>query len=125
MTRIRILLVGLPPLLRDILGEAFARETDVEVVASDATRADMDSLVRETRPDVIVTGVAAVDATVASEIRRIAPSALVIAVAVNGDRATLYSGNDPLEITDLSIDLLLRTIRAHCAVKDSTRLPPA
>jgi chemotaxis response regulator CheB len=125
MTRIRILLVGLPPLLRDILGEAFARETDVEVVASDATRADMESLVRETRPDVIVTSAAAVDATAAGEIRRILPLALVVAVAANGDRATLYGGHAPLEITDLSIDLLLRTIRAHCAVKDSTRLPPA
>ena len=125
MTRIRILLVGLPPLLSDILGEAFARETDVEVVASDATRADMESLVRETRPDVVVSSVAAVDATAAGEIRRIAPSALVIAVAVNGDRATLYGRDNPLEITDLSIALLLRTIRAHCAEKDNTRLPPA
>ena len=125
MTRIRILLVGLPPLLRDILGEAFAREMDVDVVASDATRADMESLVRETRPDVVVSGVAAVDGTAAGEIRRIAPSALVIAIAVNGDRATLYSGSTPLEITDLSINLLLRTIRAHCAEKDNTRLPPA
>jgi len=125
MTRIRILLVGLPPLLRDILGEAFARETDVDVVASDATRADMESLVRETRPDVVVSGVAAVDATTAGVIRRITPSALVIAIAVNGDRATLYSGSTPLEITDLSISLLLWTIRAHCAEKDNTRLPPA
>ena len=125
MTRIRILLVGLPPLLRDILGEAFARETDVDVVASDATRADMESLVRETRPDVVVSGVAAVDATTAGVIRRITPSALVIAIAVNGDRATLYGGDSPLEITDLSIDLLLRTVRAHCAEKDNTRLPPA
>jgi chemotaxis response regulator CheB len=125
MTRIRILLVGLPPLLSDILGEAFARETDVEVVASDAPRADMESLVRETRPDVVVSGVAAIDATAAGEIRRIAPSALVIAIAVNGDRATLYGGSTPLEITDLSINLLLRTIRAHCAEKDNTRLPPA
>jgi len=125
MTRIRILLVGLPPLLRDILGEAFARETDVDVVASDATRADMESLARETHPDVVVSGVAAVDATTAGVIRRITPSALVIAIAVNGDRATLYGGDSPLEITDLSIDLLLRTIRAHCAEKDNTRLPPA
>jgi len=123
--RIRILLVGLPPLLRDILGEAFARETDVEVVASDATRADMESLVRETRPEVVVTSGTASNATVVADIRRLVPSALVIAVSANGDRATAYAGGDPLEITDLSIDLLLRTIRAHCAAKDSTRLPPA
>lgn len=126
MTRIRILLVGLPPLLRDILGEAFARESDVDVVTSDAPHADLPSLVRVTRPDVIMTTASTVDASVTSDLRRIVPLAVVVAIASKGDRATLFrAGAEPLEIADLSLEVLLRAIRDHFIVNDKTRLPLA
>jgi DNA-binding NarL/FixJ family response regulator len=127
MTRIRILLVGLPALLRDILGESLARERDVEILATATTQADLDALVRETRPDVVITGSLGTDAAaIANDIRHVAPSVVVIAIASKGDRATVLSPvRGPLEIADISTDALLKAIRDHCATKDSTKLPPA
>jgi len=127
MTRVRILLVGLPALLSDILSEALAREKDVEMLATAANREDLETLVRRARPDVIILGQAGSDAAaLAGGITQFAPSAAVIAIPPKGDRATLYKrGMDPLEIPDVSTDALLRVIRDHCAVNDTTRLPPA
>ena len=46
MKRIRILLVWLPTLLRDILSDAVAREPDMEIVATAETRVELETAVR-------------------------------------------------------------------------------
>jgi DNA-binding NarL/FixJ family response regulator len=127
MRRIRILLVWLPTLLRDILSDAVAREPDMEIVATAETRVELETAVRRYQPDVVVTGSPGTDAgAVASDIRQMAPSVVLVAIGQKGDRATLYSpGSDPLEIPDISTDVLLKAIRDHCATKGNTRLPPA
>lgn len=126
MRRIRILLVWLPTLLRDILSDAVARERDVEIVAIAETRAELETLVRRFEPDVVVSGSPGSDAqAVANDVHEIAPSVVVVAIAQKGDRATLFSpGSAPLEIPDISTDVLLKAIRDHSAAKGNTRLPP-
>jgi chemotaxis response regulator CheB len=127
MTRVRILLVGLPALLRDILSESLAREKDVDMLATAANREGINTLVQRARPDVIILGSLGSDAaSVVTGIHEIAPSIMVIAIAPKGDRATVFKpGSAPLEIADVSSDALLQTIRDHRAVNDSTRLPLA
>ncbi len=127
MRRIRLLLVWLPTLLRDILSDAAARAQDVEIVATAESRAELETAVRRFQPDVVITGTPGPDANaVARDIHRIAPSVVVVAIAQKGDRATLFStGGNPLEIADVSTDSLLTAIRDHWATKGNTRLPPA
>lgn len=92
MRRIRIPLVWLPTLLRDIISDAVAREPDMEIVATPETRVELEKAVRRFQPDVVVTGSPGADAVaVARDIHRIAPSVVVVAIAQKGDRATLYS----------------------------------
>ena len=126
MKRIRILLVGLPALLSDIVGEAFAREADMEIMSLDAPRTTASALARTMGPDVIVTSADPSDAnSLAAEIQKVGGSIVLLAVAPKGDRALLFSaGRSPLEISDISTNTLLATIRDHCAVNDSTKLPP-
>lgn len=127
MKRIRILLVWLPTLLRDILSDAVAREPDMEIVATAETRVELETAVRRFQPDVVITGSPGTDAgAAASDIRQMAPSVVLVAIAQKADRATLYSpGSDPLEIPDISTAVMLKAIRDHCATKGNTRLPPA
>ena len=127
MTRVRILLVGLPALLRDIVSEALAREKGVEMLAPAENREQLDALVRRTRPDVIILGTAGQDrAALMTTILQAAPSVAVIQIAPKGDRAALYKpGMDPLEIGDVSTDALLEVIRDHCAANDDTTSPSA
>jgi len=127
MRHIRLLLVWLPTLLRDILSDAVARAQDMEIVATAESRADLETAVRRFQPDVVVSGTPRSDATaIAGDIRRIAPSVVVVAIAQQGERATLFGpGSGPLEIADVSTDSLLNAIRDHWAAKGNTRLPPA
>jgi chemotaxis response regulator CheB len=128
MTRVRILLVGLPALLRDILSESLAREKDVDMLATAANREGLTTLVQRTRPDVLILGSLGSEAaaSVVSGIHQVTPSILVIAISPKSDRATVFKpGSAPLEIADVSSDALLQTIRDHRAVNDSTRLPLA
>jgi chemotaxis response regulator CheB len=118
MTRVRILLVGLPALLHDILSESLARERDVEMLATAANQEDLETLVRRARPDVIILGsMGSEAASVVNGIQQIAPSIVVIAIAQRGDRATVFSPSQaPLEIADVSTDVILKAIREHFAV---------
>jgi DNA-binding NarL/FixJ family response regulator len=103
-----------------------ARERDVEIVAIAETRAELEALVRRFQPDVVVAGSRGSDAqAVANEVQQIAPSVVVVAIAPKGDRASLFSpGSAPLEIPDISTDVLLKAIRDHSAANGNTRLPP-
>lgn len=113
MKRIRILIIGLPALLSDIVGEAFAREADIEVISIAAPPAEATALARTMRPDVIVTSLNASGASdFADQIRRGGSSIVVVAIAPSGDRATLFAdGRPPLEISDISTGALLAAIR--------------
>ena len=127
MRHIRLLLVWLPTLLRDILSDAVARAQDMEIVAIAESRVELETAMHRFQPDVVVAGTTGSDATtIAGDIRQIAPSVVVVAIAQKGDRATLFdAGSGPLEIADVSTDSLLTAIRDHWATKGNTRLPPA
>jgi DNA-binding NarL/FixJ family response regulator len=51
----RVLLTNLPPLLKDLLSESLAGESDMAVVGG-AASADLVTLVRQLSPDAVLTG---------------------------------------------------------------------
>jgi len=127
MTRIRILLVALPALLRDILAETLAREPDMEIVGTVTTRAELDELARPLYANVVIITANGDDAwTLAARLTHDEPHAALLAISVHGDRATLYVANrQPLALDDVSPSAIVQAIRDHCAANGSTRLPPA
>lgn len=54
MTSIRVILVGIPQLLADIVEELIARQPDIELVGSVAANRDLRRAIRRARPDVIL-----------------------------------------------------------------------
>ena len=126
MTPIRILLVDLPTLLRDILAEALASESDMEVVGSALTRAELIPLWRQFTPNVVVVGAERDDAaTLAHDLRAAAPAITVVAIAPKGDRAIVFSRHSaPVVLSDVSSTSLIMAIRDYSDVNGSTKFPP-
>ena len=54
MTRIRVVLVGIPQLLADIVEELITRQPDIELVGSVAADRDLAVAIGRTRPDVVL-----------------------------------------------------------------------
>jgi hypothetical protein len=54
VTSIRVILVGIPQLLADIVEELIARQPDIELVGAVEASRDLRRTVRRTQPDVIV-----------------------------------------------------------------------
>ena len=127
MTRIRILLVALPSMLGDILGEAIARRSDMDVVGRARAVAEAAPLMLQLQPHAIIVGSTDDNAAaVAGELRQIAPTVTVVAILARGEQARVFTAlGQAVLLTDIAVDTLLDTIRDHTAVKGSTRLPPA
>ena len=128
MTRIRIILAGLPRLLRDVLGESLALEPDLEIAGSVDRGDEITPFVRQTASHVVVLDEAlasASGASLAKELRSLTLPVTVIAIGAKGDRAMIFPPNEkPVELLDLSTGTLAQAIRSYAAVKGSTRLPP-
>jgi hypothetical protein len=56
VTSIRVILVGIPQLLADIVEELIARQPDMEIVGSVASSRDLRRAIRRARPDVVLCG---------------------------------------------------------------------
>ncbi|MEP6762806.1 MAG: hypothetical protein ABJB66_00780 [Gemmatimonadaceae bacterium] len=129
MTRIRIILAGLPGLLRDVLGESLAAEPDFEIVGNVDSGVEIAPLARTTASHVVVVGDAPGATTgslLAQQLRSASMPVTVIAIGAKGDRAVVFPPNEmPVELLDLSTGTLTEAIRSYPAVKGSTRLPPA
>ena len=105
----RVLLTNLPPLLRDVLGEALAGEPDIEVVAG-APGADLLALVRQLSPDVVLVQSTSDDAhDLARELGMVG----LVAIDPESRYALVFArGPEAVLLSDVSPTTLLAAIRS-------------
>jgi DNA-binding NarL/FixJ family response regulator len=119
MQRARILVVAIPSLLRDIIGEIVAHEPDMEVVGELAEHDGVVELARQTDASFIIAGLAhpELDA-IYKELLQRRPATRVLAVEHEGRQSTLYELRPRAEtLGELSPETLLTVIRGGEPVK--------
>jgi DNA-binding NarL/FixJ family response regulator len=105
----RVLLTNMPPLLRDILSEALANESDMAVIGS-SRDADLMARVRLSSPDVVVAQ-ASREAAHATA-RELGPIGFV-AIDPDGRHALVFAGGaEPLLLSDISPTTIISAIRS-------------
>ena len=109
----RVLLTKMPPLLKDILSEALASESDMAVV-SGAPRADLLTLVRQLAPDVVVTQAPNDEAaSLARLVQSGAGSVDLVAINPDGRHALVFGhGETPVVLSDVSPTTIITAIRS-------------
>ena len=110
MERTRILLVELPPMLRDIIAETIAMEPDMEVVAEVPDASSLMSSFERTEVGVVVVG--RDDPSLASMLLAQHPQLKILAVANHGRESSLYEMRPQREpLGEISPQRLVEEIR--------------
>ena len=109
---IRVLMSGMPRILRDIVSKLIAEQPDMRVVGAFADDVGVDTLA-ELRPDVLVLGSNAADvASLCLGLVQQRPALKVLAVEMDGRRTWLYEMRPHQTlIGEISPATLLETIR--------------
>jgi DNA-binding NarL/FixJ family response regulator len=113
LERTRIVLVDMPPLLREIVRGALAREPDLDVVAEHDANADLRAAVEDDGADFLIVGSeataeAAVHSLVAADL-----GVRALEVQSDGKESVLYELRPHrVPLGEISPESLLRTIRA-------------
>jgi chemotaxis response regulator CheB len=110
---IRVLLVGLPGLLHDVIKDVLDRAPELTVVAEPSNPAELPDVMRRTGAEVVVCGL---DEATAEQVNAqvLGPRARVKVMAIQDDgrRAVLWELRpNRREIGDLSIPVLVETVR--------------
>jgi len=115
VAQIRILLAGMPRMLRAIIAELINSQLDMRVVAEVGRDGALRDLARQLEPDMVILGVDGQEIPAeARELVRERPSTKVLAVEATGRRAWLYELRPHLElIGEISNDALLEAIRTE------------
>jgi DNA-binding NarL/FixJ family response regulator len=103
----RVLLTNLPPLLRDILREAVAGESDMTVVGGAATD-DLETLVRRSSPDIVILQ-ATPDA--AQRVFETLGGIAVVAIDPQATHAVVLGADAPAALNDVSPTTIIMAIR--------------
>jgi DNA-binding NarL/FixJ family response regulator len=111
--RVRVVLMDLSPLLRDIIGEIVALEADMTVVAQLSDTARLLSVIREPGAEVVIIGC---DPTTSpgliAEMLGVAPRLKVICLETDRHEATLHELKlGSTTIPNPSVDNLIAAIR--------------
>jgi DNA-binding NarL/FixJ family response regulator len=106
----RVLLTNLPPLLKGILSEALAGESDIAIVGATPS-GDVASLVRQSAPDILLTQASRDDAA------RVAQSAGatvgVVAIDPDARHALVFApGEAPIVLADVSPTTIIMAMRS-------------
>jgi DNA-binding NarL/FixJ family response regulator len=129
LKRIRVLLAGMPPLLRDVLQHVVAAEADMAVVG----RLDDDDLLaaaRQARADVILVGRGAngerKERAEFARLLRGRPRLKLLAIASNGTTAALYELRPRrIPLGNMSAESLCRAIRGGArSRRNEEKQPP-
>jgi len=113
LERIRIVLIDMSPLLREIVREALAPEPDLEIVAEHDVATDVRDEVARTGADFVIVGS---DAGTDDSIRSLVAAdrgVRALEVHSEGKESVLYELRPHrVSLGEISTDTLLRTIRA-------------
>ena len=125
MTTIRILLLGMPTMLRSIIRGITADQPGLEIVGEASQATEWSSLIREARPDVVimeVTGAAGTD--LARELLEEYPRVKVLGLSADGRRGVLHELRPHrVPLGELSPESLIEAIR-RSTHRTRTGLPP-
>lgn len=113
MERTRIVLVDMPPLLREIVRDTLAREPDLDVVAEHDPDVDVRSAVGETDVDFVIVGAEATTARMGvASVVGAQRGIRAIEVQSDGKESVLYELRPHrVSLGEMSPETLLRTIR--------------
>jgi DNA-binding NarL/FixJ family response regulator len=119
---IRVLMSGMPRILRDIVSELVAEQSDMRVVGAFADDVGVETLA-ELRPDVLVLGSDAADVpALCRGLVQQRPALKVLAVEMDGRRTWLYEMRPHQTlIGEISPGALLDTIRAVSRPAEAVR----
>ena len=114
MTPIRVLLVGMAPILRDIVRQAVERQEDMEVVAEAAEGHRLRAEVEGSGAGVVIVGLEDADAVEAcAAVVAERPATKVLGLEADGRRGILYALRVPrVALDDLSPEGLVAAVRA-------------
>ena len=114
MRRLRVLVVGVPKLLRDVLRRAVSAQPDMVLAEERVARIESISLTRQDGDVVVLLLGGATRASVDERVRGALPPGTVIALYAGGYNATLYRSvlQPAVDLpVDTSVDALLQAIR--------------
>jgi DNA-binding NarL/FixJ family response regulator len=111
--RLRIVLIDVPPLLRDIVREALVREPDLDVVAEHEAGVDVREAIEQEGADFVIVGS---DAAADDHVRTVVSASLgvrLLELHSAGSASVLYELRPHrVSLGAISRETLLRTIRA-------------
>jgi DNA-binding NarL/FixJ family response regulator len=119
---IRIVLVDMPPLLRDIVRDSVAGERDLDVVADVRGDAALESALDRLRPDLVILGAGAPQDVAASLVEG-ARVRRALALDEEGQGVLYELRPQRVRLGEISKDALLRTIRTVATWEDRCRQP--
>lgn len=112
MERTRIVLVDMPPLLREIVRETVAREPDLEVVREHEAGADLRAAVDQDDPDFLIVGSEEATETTVGSLIAAGRRLRALEVRSDGRESVLYEFRPHrVLLGEISPDTLLQTIR--------------
>jgi DNA-binding NarL/FixJ family response regulator len=113
LERIRIVLVDMPPLLREIVREAVAPEQDLDVIAEHESVTDLGALVARHQADFVIVGTDAAADSYARAVVRADDRVRALEMRADGRESVLYELRPHrVPLGEISKETLLRTIRA-------------
>jgi DNA-binding NarL/FixJ family response regulator len=117
LKRTRILLAGMPPLLRDIVEDAVAKQPDMDVLGHFSEGDDLAQSLKEVAVDVVIVGARQPDDfALADQCLRASPRVRVLVIANSGRNATMYEMRPHrVSLGDVSPEMLVAAIRAERA----------
>jgi DNA-binding NarL/FixJ family response regulator len=109
----RIVLVDMAPLLREIVRETLARETDLDIVAEHDADVDVASAVEEAAADFVIVGSGVTAHASIASIVGAERGVRALEVRSDGKESVLYELRPHrVSLGEISPEILLRTIRA-------------
>jgi DNA-binding NarL/FixJ family response regulator len=111
--RLRIAIVNMPQMLREIIREVVSPESDMEVAGEFSGTTDLLEAVERTRADFVITGTEDADVAGVGRLLRMRPRLKVLAVAADGRQTYLYELRpQKVHLGEVSPQNLLDAIRS-------------
>jgi DNA-binding NarL/FixJ family response regulator len=113
MKRIRVILIGLAQMLREIVTQAVGREPDIEIVRNYPPTVDLATAVTESKASVVIASAAACDPSTVRRALGKSPQVKIVSISDDAQQIALYEfAVRRRNLGDLSPAQLLAAIRS-------------